>query len=69
MIRVRQIKVAIENDTSAEILKKISKKLNTNKNNIVSFNIHKKSIDARLKPQIFYVYEVDIELKDECKIQ
>lgn len=41
MIRVRQIKVAIENDTSAEILKKISKKLNTNKNNIVSFNIHK----------------------------
>ena len=35
MIRVRQIKVAIENDTSAEILKKISKKLNTNKKNIL----------------------------------
>ena len=69
MIRVRQIKVTIENDTNDEILKKIYKKLNINRNNIVSFNIHKKSIDARLKPQIFYVYEIDVKLKDESKIR
>lgn len=69
MIRLRQIKVDIQNDNKDTLLKKCIKKLNIKKDEIINFKIHKKSLDARLKPQLFFVYEVDLELKDESNIK
>ena len=69
MIRVRQIKISINNDNENEIIKKVSKKLNIDKSNIISFDIHKKSLDARNKPELFYVYEVDVNVKNSNKIK
>lgn len=69
MIRVRQIKISINNDNGNEIIKKVSKKLNIDKSNIISFDIHKKSLDARNKPELFYVYEVDVNVKNSNKIK
>ena len=64
MIRVRQIKVSIDNDNSDFLLRKIEKKLNTK---VIDYKIIKKSIDAR-KKEIFFVYEVDCNVLDEDKV-
>ena len=65
MIRIRQIKVSIEKDNIDYIKKKISEKIKCNINDIKEINISKKSLDARLKPQIYYIYEIDINIDNE----
>ncbi|MBQ9011361.1 MAG: FAD-dependent oxidoreductase, partial [Bacilli bacterium] len=65
MIRVRQIKVPISDDV---VLKYVSKKLRIGINEILSFKINKKSIDARRKNDIHYVYEIDMDVRDEKKL-
>ena len=65
MIRIRQIKVPIEKDNIDYIKKKISEKIKCNINDIKEINISKKSLDARLKPQIYYIYEIDINIDNE----
>ena len=67
MIKVRQIKLSILKDTKDELLKKISKKVN--EKNIELIKINKKSIDARDKENIYYVYEVIINVPNENKIK
>ena len=69
MIKLRQIKISILNDTKDELIKKICKKINIKENDILSLKISKKSIDARNKENINFVYEVIISLKDENKIK
>ena len=65
MIRLRQIKVNINNDNLKEV---ISKKLNINSFDISNIKIVKKSIDSRKKPNIYYVYEVDISVDKKIAI-
>ena len=52
MIRLRQIKIDILNDTQEELLTKIAKKLKISKNKINDYKINKKAIDARKKDNI-----------------
>ncbi len=68
MIKIRQIKVNVENDSYDYLIKKVSTKLNINVNEIKKLNIIKKSIDARDKNNIMYIYEVDILTNNEEKI-
>ena len=63
MIRIREIKLNIDDDNLNE---KVAKKLNIKEENIKKLKINKKSIDAR--KDIKYVYEVDIEIPNEDKI-
>ena len=65
MLRVRQIKVDVNNDNKENLIKAVSKKLKITKEDIKDVIIHKQSIDARDKNQIYYVYEVNVELKNE----
>lgn len=58
MIKIKQIKVEIEKDNEEEIKRKISKKTKVKIDDILSFTITRKSIDARDKNKIFCVYEV-----------
>lgn len=69
MIRVRQIKVNVKNCSRDVLIGKVIKKLNIHKEDIIKFVINKKSIDARDKNNIFYVYEIDLVLKNENKIK
>ena len=65
MIRIRNIKVPVlDND----IKKYTAQKLKINKENIKTLKINKKSLDARRKNNIHYVYEVDITCKNENKL-
>ena len=66
MIRVRQVKVPIlESD---KLLSKIASKIRVDKSFILDFNIIKRSIDARDKSNILYVYEVNVSLANEDKV-
>lgn len=62
MIRVRQVKVNIDNNN---LLKKISNKLNITESEIKNYKVVKESIDARDKNNILYIYEVDVEVVNE----
>lgn len=67
MIRIRQIKLPIT--SSSDILKvKIAKILKISVEDISKISIVKKSIDARKKDNLFYVYEVDVKTSLENKI-
>ena len=68
MIRVRQVKILVENDNVDNLYKAISKKLNISKNDILDLKLKKQSLDARDKNQIYLVYEVDVTVKNEDMI-
>ena len=68
MIRLRQVKVDILKDTKEEILRKVAKQLNINKSDIKDLKIIKKSLDARKKDQLFFVYELDISTTNDEEI-
>ena len=67
MIRIRQVKANI-NASDEELIKNIADKLKIKQDEIIDFNIKKKSLDARDKQDIHYVYEFDVKVKDENKV-
>ncbi len=71
MIRINQIKVPYQKQGQEyEILKnKITKMLKMSASDITSFEIVRKSIDGRDKPEIYFVYTVDVCIKDESKLK
>lgn len=68
MIRIRQIKINIEKNQDESLLKRISKLLNVEPSKIKNCSLVKKSLDARKKDELFYVYEVDVAVENEDKI-
>ena len=68
MIRVRQVKVNVRNDNKEEIIKQLVKKIKISENDIKELKIVKKSLDARFKPNLYYIYEIDILVDNEEKI-
>ena len=62
MIRVRQVKVSINNNNLKE---KIAYKLKIKENDIINYKIIKESIDARNKDELLFIYEVDVEVSNE----
>lgn len=68
MIRTRQIKIPIEKDSDTELRHKLASKLNIKEKSIKDIKINKKSLDARQKPNLYYIYEVDVQLKEEKQV-
>ena len=66
MIKVNNIKIR-DNLNENQILSIALKKLKINNDEVESFNIVKKSIDARDKDDIYYNYSLNISLKDKSK--
>lgn len=66
MIRLRQIKILVEEDSLEYLEKKIKKLLHVPI--LREISIIKKSLDARKKEQLFYVYEVDVSCESEEQI-
>ena len=65
MIRVRQIKCSIDNNSIDTLKKKVCNKLHIKESDIKSFKINKESIDAR--KELMYVYEIDIDTDAKIK--
>ena len=66
MIRIKDIKVREDLNTN-ELLKFVCDKNKIKKEDVKSFRIVKKSIDARNKDDVFYVYTMDILVDNENK--
>lgn len=64
MIRIQQMKLKIPH-TNRQLREKICKLLRVGEEAVVSCEITRRSLDARKKPELFYVYTVDVELKQE----
>ena len=69
MIRVRQIKVDVRKDSYDELLRSLVRKLKVDFSDVVDVKIVKRSIDARHKDSVCFIYEVDVSLKNESKIR
>lgn len=67
MIRISQIKMPLSHDEKM-LLVKAAGLLHIKAKQIRSFQIVKKSIDARKKPDIFLVYVLDLEILEEDKV-
>ena len=68
MIRLRQVKILVEQDSENTRKHKVSKLLRCKIEDIQKVMIRKQSIDARHKDQIFFVYELDVEVDQESRI-
>ena len=62
MLRVRELKVEVGNILTKDV---IAAKLKTSKENIISYEIKKESLDARDKNKIYFVYEVNVKVKNK----
>lgn len=67
MIRINQLKLHIDKDPS-ELEKKICHLLHIHKDEMDSWEICKRSVDARKKPELFFVYSVNVFCTHEAKI-
>ncbi len=66
MIRVRGVKVPVDQNTHDEIIKQASKKVRAK---VLEYKIHKQSIDARDKSNVCFVYELDLILQNEKNVR
>ncbi|GAB6181464.1 oxidoreductase [Desulfotomaculum defluvii] len=67
MIRVSGIKLALDQD-EADIKKGLLSKLRIKEKDLIDYSIFKRSVDARKKDQIFFIYTVDAVIAHEDKI-
>ena len=64
MIRIDQVKVEVSGQ-EADLKQVIAKKLKVSEGEIKSLEILKKSVDARKKPIIYFVYSIIVELSND----
>ena len=67
MIRISQIKVPLEH-TQEDVLRKAAALLRIAPSAILSWQIVKKSIDARKKPEIWIIYSLDVAVASPKKV-
>ena len=67
MLRIRQVKEPL-NHQLKDLVNLTAQKLKIKPTDIINLKINKKSLDARNKENIYYVYEVDIAINNEKQI-
>ena len=67
MLKIDQIKVPVKH-TVQDIIKKTAHTLGIMVNEISDFRILKRSLDARKKPELYYVFSVAFSVKNESKL-
>ena len=66
MIRINQIKIPVQKDETKAIKKKLDKLLSTK--SAYTYQIVRKSLDARDKSNLMHIYTLDVQLEDEKQI-
>ena len=67
MLRISQLKLPVTH-TQEQLEKKLLKTLRIGRNDLIRFYIRKRSLDARKKPELYYVYSIDLEVKEEQRV-
>ena len=66
MLRVREVKIGIDNNSREHIIDKVSKLLNTK---VIDYKVVKKSIDSRDRNNILFVYTLDVEVENQDNVE
>ncbi len=67
MIRINQLKLPVGHHTD-DLKQAVLQQLHIREEDLLDLQIFRRSIDARKKPQIFYVYTLDLKLRNEEKV-
>ena len=67
MLRIHQLKMK-EVHTPDDIRQRLLKILSVSSSELLHYEIRKKSLDARRKPELFFVYTIDFSVKQEEKL-
>lgn len=67
MIRINQLKLPVGHHTD-DLKQTVLQQLHIREEDLLELQIFRRSIDARKKPQIFYVYTLDLKLRNEEKV-
>ncbi|NLC06944.1 MAG: hypothetical protein GX755_03105 [Syntrophomonadaceae bacterium] len=67
MLRIAGIKLSIDEDPSL-LQTKILRKLRVGKKDLLNYQIYKQSIDARKPGKIYFVYTVDVNLRNQDQV-
>jgi hypothetical protein len=67
MIRISQLKLPQQHDEAA-LEAKIRKKLKLSKEQRFTYKVKKRSLDARKKPELYYVYTILVDIPNEARI-
>ncbi len=67
MLQISQLKLPVTH-TESQLEKKLLKILKISRKDLKYYRIRKKSLDARKKPELYYVYTVDFETEDDRRI-
>ena len=67
MVKIQQIKLPVSH-TKEDLENKIKKLLKISSGDLISWTIRRQSLDARKKPELFFVYTVDAEVKKEKQV-
>lgn len=67
MLRINQLKLK-PNHTKQDLKQLLLTTLHLKEEDLLEYHIHKRSIDARKKPDIFYSYAVDFKVKQEERV-
>ena len=65
MLRIRQVKIPLDKDNNEFLYMAVSKILKVKRADLSNLIIVKKSLDARKKDNVHYVYEVDVSIVNE----
>ncbi len=66
MVRINQIKMSLESEDN-DLRLSAAKTLKVKSEDITSLRVFKRSVDSRDKENVFFVYSVDVTLRDEKK--
>ena len=64
MLRISQLKLPVEH-TEAQLKKKLLNTAHIKEQDLKQFFIRKRSVDGRKKPELYYVYTVDLIVANE----
>lgn len=67
MIRISQLKLRVTHD-ERDLKDAVCKLLRINQDEIISLKLLRRSLDARKKPDIFYIYTLDVAVKKEDRV-
>ncbi|MCM1535989.1 MAG: hypothetical protein NC126_08735, partial [Clostridium sp.] len=67
MLRIHQLKIRTDH-TKDQLQKKAARALHIPETDIISMDILRRSLDARKKPELFFCYTLDVQIKNEDKV-
>lgn len=67
MLRINQLKLPVGH-TPEQLEKKIIKTLQIKDRELIQYSVRKRSLDSRKKPDLYYVYSIDLAAEHEARI-